>query len=55
LDTGELLEFFIEACDNASPGTGFDTFTVTLPNRGGPGMAFTRSGTLSEGDIVVSP
>jgi hypothetical protein len=54
LDTGELMEFFIDACDNASPGAGFDTFTVTLPDRGGPGVPFIRSGTLSEGDIVIS-
>jgi hypothetical protein len=54
LDTGELMRFFIDACDNASPGAGFDTFTVTLPDRGGPGVAFIRSGTLSEGDIVIT-
>jgi hypothetical protein len=54
LDTGELMRFFIDACDNASPGAGFDTFTVTLPDRGGPGVAFIRSGTVTEGDIAIS-
>lgn len=48
LDTGEVFQFFIDACDNG-PGAGFDTFTIELPDR-----PFMRSGTLTEGDIAVS-
>lgn len=49
LDTGELYQFFIDACDNASPGVGADTFTITLPDR-----PYSQGGTLSEGDIAIS-
>jgi hypothetical protein len=49
LDTGEDFQFFIDACDNASPGAGADTFTITLPDR-----PFTHSGTVSEGDIAIA-
>jgi hypothetical protein len=54
LDTGELWAFFVDACDEADPGVGFDRFTITLPDRAGPGVPFTRSGTLTSGDIVLS-
>jgi hypothetical protein len=54
LDTGETWEFFVDACDNGSPGASRDTFTITLPDRQGPGVPFTRSGTLREGDIAIA-
>lgn len=41
--------FFIEACDNADPGAGADTFSVDLPTR-----PYSKSGTLNEGDIVIT-
>jgi hypothetical protein len=53
LDTGEFWAFFIDACDDPR-GPRFDTFTVTLPDRVAPGVPFTRSGTLGEGDIVIA-
>jgi hypothetical protein len=53
LDTGELWAFFIDACDDPR-GPRFDTFTITLPDRVAPGVPFTRSGTLGEGDIVIA-
>ena len=49
LDTGELYQFFIDACDNASPGVGADTITITLPDR-----PYSKGGTLTEGDIAIS-
>jgi hypothetical protein len=54
LDTGELFAFFADVCDNGSPEAGQDTFSITIPDRGGPGQDFVRSGTLTEGDIVIS-
>jgi hypothetical protein len=48
LDTGELYEFYVDACDNADPGPGADTFAITLPDR-----FYTKSGTLTEGDIAI--
>jgi len=33
INTGESLAFLIEACDNAQPGVGFDTFGITVPQR----------------------
>lgn len=48
IDTGELWAFVIDACDNANPGSGFDTFALDLPGRG-----YARSGTLTSGDIVL--
>lgn len=53
VDTGELLPFYVDVCDNASPGTGFDTFTMTIPDRVRPGVPYVRSGSLSTGDIVL--
>ena len=48
-DNGDLHPFTIDACDNASPGVGFDTFTISVPF-----PYFVWSGTLTEGDIVIS-
>ena len=49
LDTGELVGIAIDACDNASPGTGRDSFTIRVPSLG-----YMSSGTLTEGDIALS-
>src|SRR5439155_1608612 len=49
LDSGELLTFTIEACDNGSPGAGTDHLAISVP-----AAPYTRSGTLTEGDITVS-
>jgi hypothetical protein len=46
---GSRYAFFIDACDNASPGRGADTFSITLPDR-----PYSKSGTLTEGDIAIS-
>jgi PKD repeat protein len=48
-DADRLFDFFIDACDNASPGAGADAFAVTLPAR-----PYSNGGTLTEGDIVTS-
>lgn len=48
-DRALLYAFFIDVCDNASPGAGSDTFQVNLPDR-----PYSKSGTLSGGDIVIS-
>ena len=48
-DNGDLHPFTIDACDNASPGVGFDTFKISVPF-----PYFLWSGTLTEGDIVIS-
>lgn len=48
-DGGSLYTFFIDACDNANPGAGADTFSVDLPDR-----PYSKSGTLTEGDIAIS-
>ena len=53
VDTGELLRFYVDACDNASPGTGFDTFAFTVPDRHGRGVPYVRSGSLSSGDVSL--
>jgi len=49
LDTGQLVGIFIDACDNGSPGTGRDSFTIRVPSLG-----YLTSGTLTEGDIALS-
>lgn len=54
VDTGELLPFYVDACDNGSPGTGFDSFMIMLPDRGGVGVPYTRSGTLASGEIDMT-
>jgi hypothetical protein len=47
IDTGELVPFWVDVCDNASPGTGSDTFGISVPN------VFKLGGTLTDGDIVL--
>ncbi|HEY2377357.1 MAG TPA: post-COAP-1 domain-containing protein [Gemmatimonadaceae bacterium] len=46
--------FYLDACDNSNPGTGFDTFTFTVPDLDGQGSSYRVSGTLSSGDITMS-
>ena len=53
VDTQELLRFYVDVCDNAGPGAGFDTFTMTIPDRVRPGVPYVRSGSLSTGDIIL--
>ena len=45
---------YVDACDNANPGTGFDTFTLTVPDLDGQGKTYRESGTLSSGDIALN-
>jgi hypothetical protein len=45
---------YVDACDNANPGTGFDTFTLTVPDLDGQGKTYRESGTVSSGDISLS-
>jgi hypothetical protein len=47
VDTGELVNFSIDACDNSSPGV--DAFTISAPS-----IPYQASGTLTEGAITVS-
>ena len=54
VDGGGTFLFYIDACDNASSGTGFDTFTLTVPDADGVGMTYRSTGTLSSGDIAFS-
>ena len=53
IDTGELWRFYIDACDNASPGTGVDSYAILLPDRHGPGSPYIRSGALNSGDVLL--
>lgn len=46
--TGELKVFIIEACDNANPGVGFDTFKIRVPSDN-----WERLDPLTEGDIAI--
>jgi hypothetical protein len=46
--------FYVDACDNASSGTGYDTFSITVPDLDGQGKTYRESGTLSSGDIALS-
>ena len=46
--SGELKVFFIEACDNANPGVGLDTFKIRVPSDN-----WERLDTLTEGDIAI--
>jgi hypothetical protein len=48
-DNNRLYQFFIDVCDNASPGVGADTFTIRLPSR-----PYSKGGTLDEGDIAIT-
>ena len=52
--TGGAWPFYLDACDNASSGTGFDTFTLAIPDLDGPGNTYRVSGTLTSGDIAFS-
>src|SRR5205823_2066728 len=54
VDGGNIYLFYVDACDNASSGTGFDTFTITVPDVDGLGKSYRKSGTLSVGDIALS-
>lgn len=45
--TGGLLAFHVVACDNGPAGSGLDFFSIFVPADG-----YTRSGTLTSGDIV---
>ena len=47
ISSGTLAPFWVDVCDNASPGTGFDTFTLNVPTN------FLVGGTLTAGDIVL--
>jgi len=48
--TQELKVFSFDACDNASPGVGSDTYTIRVPSDN-----WELPGTLTEGDIVIGP
>jgi hypothetical protein len=48
-DTGDLVDFSVDACDNGSPGTGVDFFRISVPI-----IAYSESGTLAEGEITLS-
>jgi len=49
LDTGQLVDFTLDACDNGTPGSGVDFLSLSVP-----GFAYSKSGTLSEGEITIS-
>jgi len=40
------------ACDNGEPGVGHDTFDISVS---GPGVAYSRSGTLTGGNLQLHP
>jgi hypothetical protein len=46
--SGELKVFSFDACDNANPGVGFDTYTIRVPSDN-----WELPGTLTEGDIAI--
>src|SRR5437762_992503 len=54
VDGGNIYLFYVDACDNASSGTGFDTFTITVPDVDGLGKTYRKGGTISVGDIALS-
>jgi hypothetical protein len=41
-----------QACDNGEPGVGHDTFDISVS---GPGVAYSRSGTLTGGNLQLHP
>src|SRR5712691_8563058 len=41
-----------QACDNGEPGVGHDTFDISV---WGPGVAYSRSGTLTGGNLQLHP
>jgi hypothetical protein len=49
VDTGELVAFTVDACDNGIPGMGQDFFGLTVPY-----FDYHKSGTLTEGEIALS-
>lgn len=54
IDTGELWRFYIDACDNGAAGSGFDSFSISLPDRRGVGVPYEQAGPLSAGDVAVN-
>ncbi len=54
VDGGSIYPFYADACDNASNGTGFDTFIVTLPDVDGVGKTYRSGGTITVGDVALS-
>ncbi len=42
--------YTVNACDNGDPGTGKDTFSITVT---GPMFFYSNSGTLTSGDIQI--
>ncbi|HKW49504.1 MAG TPA: hypothetical protein VJN70_18760, partial [Gemmatimonadaceae bacterium] len=46
--------FYLDACDNANPGTGFDTFSMTVPDLDGQNNTYRESGTVTSGDIAFT-
>src|SRR5205814_145656 len=54
VDGGSTFPFYADACDNASSGVGFDTFTITLPDVDGLGKSYRKGGVISVGDIALS-
>src|SRR5256885_8097655 len=54
VDGGSTYPFYADACDNASSGAGFDTFTITLPDVDGLGKSYRKGGVISVGDIALS-
>jgi hypothetical protein len=49
LDTGDLVDFSVDACDHGSPGAGVDFFRIWVPS-----ISYSKSDTLSEGEITLS-
>ena len=49
LDTGDLVDFSVDACDNGSAGAGVDFFRLSVP-----AIAYSKSDTLTEGEITLS-
>lgn len=49
VDTGELVTFTVDACDNGIPGMGTDVFALNVP-----AFNYQKSGTLSAGEITLS-
>jgi hypothetical protein len=49
LDTGDLVDFSVDACDNGSPGADVDFFRISVP-----GIGYNESDMLTEGEITLS-
>jgi hypothetical protein len=49
VDNGPLVDFSVDACDNGSPGAGVDSFGISVP-----AFAYSKSGTLTEGEITIA-